>query len=70
MATKTKRGGKRSGAGRKKTTTAKTKLVVGSIRMNPEQWKLFDAWGGAARLRGHLAKVKGGVNRNTAAPQK
>lgn len=66
---KSKRGGVRAGAGAKKTKTKAEKLVVGSIRMNPEQWKLFDKWGGAAQLRAHLAKVKGGVNRNSAKPQ-
>lgn len=61
--TKAGRGGAREGAGRKKTLTKAEKLVVGSIRMNPEQWKLFEKWGGAAKLREHLAKVKGGVAR-------
>lgn len=65
MAT-SKRGGKRAGAGAKKTKTDAEKLVLGSIRMNKKQWVLFKAWGGAAQLRAHMAKVAGGQARHAA----
>lgn len=67
MGTKSKRGGARKGAGAKKTKTDAEKLVVGSIRMNAKQWRLFEKWGGAAKLREHMAKVEGGVARHASA---
>lgn len=63
MATK-KRGGARKGTGAKPSVKESERLTVGCIRMNAEQWKLFAKWGGAARLRQHMDKVKGGVVKN------
>lgn len=59
-------GGKRKGTGGGKPRQSKSGalMVIGSVRMTPEQWKLFDKWGGAARLRQHMDKVKGGISKN------
>jgi len=35
------------------------RLVLGSIRLSPQQWELFRAIGGAAWLRENLQAIKG-----------
>lgn len=52
MAVTKQHGGKRTGAGKK--PVAGKRLPNGSIRMSVAQWKQFELWGGAARLRAHL----------------
>lgn len=49
-----------SKVGRPKTKKKADLFVTGSIRLSSAQWKLFHAWGGAEKLRAHLAKVKAG----------